>query len=37
LIFNPKNELHARFIVAAACLRAKIFNIDLPKDPYSLE
>ncbi len=37
LKFNPKNELHARFVTAAACLWAKIFSIPLPENPYSLK
>lgn len=32
LTFDPTNLLHASFIVAAACLRANIFNIPIPKD-----
>lgn len=34
--FDPKNELHQRFIAAVACLRASIFFIEIPsKEPRS--
>jgi len=32
IIFDPKEPLHINFIAAAACLRAKIFDIPIPKD-----
>ena len=30
LEFNPENKLHCRFIASAACLRATVFNIEMP-------
>ena len=35
--FDPENALHASFIAAMSCLRAKIFGIKLPETPRSLE
>ena len=32
IVFDPKNVLHASSVAAFACLRAKIFNIPIPKD-----
>jgi len=32
ITFDPKNIQHANFIVACACMRAKIFGIPYPKD-----
>ena len=32
LEYDPKTELHRDFIIAFACLRAKIFGIPLPKN-----
>lgn len=38
LKFDPTNELHARFIAAAACLRARLFHVEIPfKAPRELE
>ncbi|CAI2384890.1 unnamed protein product [Moneuplotes crassus] len=38
LKFSPEDELHARLIAAAACLRATVFNIEIPfKAPRELE
>jgi ubiquitin-activating enzyme E1 len=31
LDFDPANKLHQDFVIAAACLRAKVFQIELPK------
>ena len=36
-IFDPNNELHADFVAACACLRAKTFNIPVPKDARTPE
>jgi len=36
-IFDPSNELHADFVAACACLRAKTFNIPVPKDARTPE
>ena len=40
LKYDPKNELHSKFIAAAACLRATVFNIEIPfkvpRDPDSV-
>lgn len=37
LKFDHTNLAHARFIAAAACLRATIFKVDVPKDPRKEE
>ena len=38
LIYNSEDELHAKLIAAAACLRATVFNIEIPfKAPRELE
>jgi len=37
LKFDPKNAVHASFIMSAACLRAKIFGITIPENPRSDE
>lgn len=35
--FDPKNLLHASFITACACLRARIFGIPIPADARTEE